>query len=49
LVGKTTVRLRDDPHAARKRRREGEIRRAMLEYFEGLQKRVVEAVKENNA
>ena len=40
-----TITGRDDPHRNRKRKREREVQAAMLEYFAGLQKRVVAEVR----
>jgi hypothetical protein len=41
-----TVTGRDDPNRNHKRKRERQMQAAMLEYFEGLQKRVLAAVRE---
>ena len=40
-----TVTGRDDPHRKRKRKRERATQAAMLEYFAGLQKRVLAAIE----
>lgn len=37
---------RDDPNRKRKRKREIAMQRAMMAYFQGLQKRVLAAVRE---